>query len=254
MSPARPSQLAVLATLLWPLFLVCSGLVALVWTTGFGPGVIADPDFARKVPNADLRAALVVFAQALDPAWITLGAVNVYLALVRAEGIGVARRWCGMLLAAGFGIAAVSAAAGFPLGPVHYPQNLGMKLGPVPFALPFLWVLVVAGARETVLRACPRLGHGWCAALAGIGCAATSLLLDPLAWKVRAWWLWYPAQLDAPGTAPWSAPLTWLVAGGALAFLMRSPRVAPRMAVRPVAPMAAYLILNAVAVLVRVIL
>ncbi len=249
MSFSRPSPLAVLATVLWPLFLACSVLVALGWGSGFGAGMLADPDFARRVPSADLRAALGLFSRVLDPVWITLGAVNSYLALVRTEGLATARRWCGMVLVAGFIIGAASAATSMPLGPVFFPANLGMKLGPVPFALPFLWLLIVIGARETVLRIFPRLAHGVCAALTGVCCAGTSLLLDPIAWKYRAWWLWYPAQFDAPDHTPWSAHLTWLLAGSALAFAMRSPHVAPRVVVRPMAPILGFLILDAVVAL-----
>jgi uncharacterized membrane protein len=253
MSTRRSSPLAVLVTMLWPLFLACSALVALVWVSGFGVGKLADPDFMRWVSDRNLRAALGVFSQGLDLIWITLGAINTYLALVCTESLPTARRWCGLVLIAAFGITVASAATGFPLGPIYFPENLGIKIGPVPFALPFLWLLIVTGARETVLRVLPKLGHTSCAMLAGVLCALTSLLLDPIAWKYRAWWLWYPAQIDAPAHAPWSAHLTWLIAGSALAFLMRSQHIAPRVVVRPIAPMAGFLILNAVVLLTRLV-
>jgi uncharacterized membrane protein len=252
-SSSRSSPFATLVTLLWPFFIACSVLVALVWTTGFGPGTVADPDFAAKVPNPELRRALEIFSAALDPLWIVLGAVNVYLALVRTEGLSATRRWSGMVLIAGLVISALSVGVGLPLGPVHFPANLGPKLGGVPFAVPFLWLLIVVGARELVLRVFPRLAHHWCAVVAGICCALTSVLLDPVAWKYRAWWLWYPARLDAPGHAPWTSPLTWLIAGTGLVFFMRSTKVAPRVAKRPVAPAAVYLVFNAALVLTRIV-
>lgn len=251
MSSSRPSPFAAVATLLWPLFIACSLLVALVWVSGFGAATVADPDFASKVPNRDLRAALELFTRVLDPLWIVLGAVNLYLGLAQSEGLAAARPWSAAIFLAGCTIPTASALTGLPLGPVHFPTNLGLKLGSVPFALPFLWILIVIGSRELALRVFPRLAHHWCAGLAGVCCALTSVLLDPVAWKYRAWWLWYPAQLDAPGHLPWTAPLTWLIAGTALAFFMRSTRVLPRGATRPFTPTAIYLIFHAVFLLTR---
>lgn len=238
--------------MLWPLFIACTVLVAVVWLSGFGPGMLADENFGRGIPK-EAREALGILSRALDPIWITLGAVVAYLALVRAEGLSAARRWSGLVLVAGFVIGTLSALTRLPLGPVYYPTNLGMKLGPVPFGVPFLWLVIVLGARETVLRVFPKLSHGGCAALTGVCCGLTSVLLDPIAWKYRAWWLWYPAQFDAPGTAPWSAHLTWFVAGAALAFAMRAEQVVPRVKVRPIAPMLGYLFLIAIIALTRVV-
>ena len=252
-SSSRPSSLTTVATLIWPLFLACSLLVALVWISGFGASTVADPDFASRVPNRELRSALGLFSRVLDPVWIVLGAVYLYLALARSEGLQAARQWSAAVFVAACGIATVSALVGLPLGPVHFPANLGPKLGSVPFALPFLWLLIVIGARELVLSVFSRLAHHWCAAIAGVCCALTSLLIDPVAWKYRAWWLWYPAQLDASDHLPWTAPLTWLLAGAGLTFFMRSAKVAPRSAKRPITPAAVYLVFNAVFALTQIV-
>lgn len=252
MLSTRSPRLAALATLPWPLFVATSVLVALVWLTGFGAGQLADPGFAPWLRGAELRAALASLSRALDAAWITLGAVNVYLALVRTEGLAVARRWGAIVLGASIGIAALSVATALPLGPVHFTTGLGVKIGPVPFALPFLWLLVVAGAREVVWRALPRLGHGPTAALTGLLCGLSSVLFDPVAWKVRAWWLWYPAQFHAPASTPWTAHATWLAAGAALAFLLRPEHVVPRTIRRPVEPLACFLTLLALVALAQV--
>jgi len=220
---SRPaSPLASLATLMWPLYLACTALVALVWVSGFGPGMLASSDLQRKLPGAELRTALALFSRALDPAWITLGAANAYFAVVRAEGLSRARRWCALVLAGAFTISALSAATRWPLGPVYFPSNLGIKIGPVPFALPFLWLLIIAGARDTVRRVFPVLRDGASAAIVGACCAVTHLLLDPIAWKVRAWWLWYPAPLPAANTAPWQSHVAWF-AGGCIAALTLRP-------------------------------
>jgi hypothetical protein len=247
--PSRPvpAPIAVLLSLLWPLYIALTAIVVAVWMTAFSPAVVQDPAFAERVPNASLRAALVHILNALDPAWIVLGAINAYLALVLAEGLAAARRWSGMILLAGFGISAASAATSFPMGAVYFPANLGMKLGPVPFGLPFLWLAIVAGARNAVQWALPRMAHGVTAPLAGILCLLTIVNLDPLAWKYRAWWLWNPAQFDAPGHAPFANYLVWLVAGTGLAWLMRSPHILPRTARPSQRPMLVLAAINAVA-------
>jgi uncharacterized membrane protein len=135
--------LAPLIGSLWTLFVIWSVLVAAVWTIGFG-----DVQLAEHVHDAGLRSALSWLLHALDAIWLTLAAVNVYLALVRAEGLATARRWSALALLAGLLISAASAFTRVPLGPIFYPPNLGMKLGPVPFALPLLWLVIVVGARD----------------------------------------------------------------------------------------------------------
>lgn len=242
-----PAPIAVLLSLLWPLFIAVSVIVLVVWVTAFSPAVVADPAFAVRVPSGSLRAALAQVLRVLDPAWILLGAVNAYLALAQSEGLKTARLWSGMALLAGFAISAASAATGLPLGPVHFPANLGIQLGPVPFALPFLWMAIVIGARDAVHFALPRTAHGATALLAALLCLLTALNLDPLAWKYRAWWLWHPARFDAPAHPPLENFLVWFAAGAVLVWFMRSPRVAPRSARPWHQPMLILAAINAVA-------
>jgi uncharacterized membrane protein len=231
------------------LFIAATALVATVWWSGFSPATIADPEFARKVPNRDLRNALAWSARNLDAIWIFLGAATTYLALVRAEGLKVARKWSALVLLAAVVLCAASAWTGWPLGPVVFPENLGIKLGPIPFALPFLWLVLIVGARETAQRIFSKISHGFAACLAGAICALSSVNLDPIAWKYRAWWLWYPARLDAPTHPPLITFATWGFAGTLLAYLMRSPHVAPRMKVRPLEPILVFGALNLVVAL-----
>lgn len=221
--------------------------MAVIWLSGFGDSTLADPAFVRWIPNRDLRAALGVVAHGIDAAWLVLGAINLYLALVRTEGIAVARRWSVMVLATGFALPAISAFTDWPLGPVFYPQNLGLKIGPVPFGVPLLWLVMVLGAREASWRFLPRSGHGTLACATGLLVLLTDIILEPLAWKYRAWWLWYPGPGAHPAHAPWTNFLSWLVAGGGLAWAMRTPHVAPRVTRQPISPVAAILFLNGLA-------
>lgn len=234
---------------LWTLFVIWSFLVALVWTTGWG-----EVQLAEHVRNAGLRGALAWMLQAIDPIWITLAAINVYFPLARAEGLAAARRWSGLVLLFGILVPLASVLTRWPLGPVFYPLNFGMKLGPVPFALPLLWLVFVVGARDAAQRMMPRASYTATALLAGLLVLATDINLEPLAWKWRAWWLWYPADLNAPASPPWQNFVTWLVAGVALASAMRSPRVMRRPTPLPFEPCAVLLIVNVVCLLTHAVL
>lgn len=245
--------LITLSTLVWPLFVAATILMGLIWISGFGVGSLADPDMARRIPNAELRSALASLARAIDPIWITLAAVHIYLGVCRAEGIHAARVWCGSVLVAGSLISAVSATFSLPLGPIHYPGNLGWKIGHVPFAVPFLWMVMVVGARETVLRLVPKLSHTVLAVLAGVVAAGAMWLIEPLPWKYRAWWLWYPGPGGGPDVPPWTNYLTWLIAAGLLAYLMRPTMVVPRLNRRPLGAVAALASLVVIALITRAV-
>jgi uncharacterized membrane protein len=231
-----------------------SVLTAIVWVTGFGEGTFTNNAIKGSVPSSELRSALALFARALDPVWIALGAVFVYLAVVRAEGLNVGRRWCGLAVIAGFVISSASALTGWPLGPVSFPQNLGWTIGPVPFALPLLWLVLVIGSRELALRLLPRTGHGMVSIVTGALTLGTIVNLDPLAWKYRGWWLWYPTPGTGANHAPWQSFITWGCAAVALAWLMRSPHVAPRIKNRPWAPAIVWGVLNSVCLLTHLAL
>ncbi len=238
-----------LASLVNPLFVACCVLMAVVWLSGFGEGMLADPDFARKVPNRELRAALGVLARGIDATWILLGAVSIYLGLVRAEGLATARRWAGLVVGVGFVVSAASAITRWPLGPVHYPANLGWKIGPVPFAVPLLWFVVVLGAREAIWRLLPRASHAMVAVATGVLTLLTVVNLEPVAWKYRAWWIWYPGPDRHATHTPWQNFASWLIISIALAWTTRTPHVVPRVARRPIWPVVAILFLNLLALL-----
>ena len=240
---------APLVGVFWTLFAVWSFLVALVWTTGWG-----EVQLAEHVHNPGLRGALIWMFRALDPIWITLGAINVYIPLARTEGLSAARRWSVVVLLCGIVVPLASVLTRWPLGPIYYPLNFGIKLGPVPFALPLLWLVLVVGARDAAQRLLPRVSHFVTVFLAGLFVLATDLNLEPLAWKWRAWWLWYPADRTAPGHPPWQNYATWLVAGIALATMMRSTHVARRPAPLPFEPCAVLIMVNAVCLLTHLVL
>ena len=246
--------LAPLAGVSWALFIVTSVLVAIAWVTGFGEAMLEEGSFKRAIPNPELRSSLVVFSRAIDPAWITLGAIAIYLGLARSEGLSIARRWAIFIMGTGFIVAIFSVRTRWPLGPVYYPENLGWKIGPVPFGLPLLWFVVIAGSREAALRIFPRAKHSTIACLTGILTGLTALNLDPIAWKYRAWWLWYPRPFEGSDNAPIENFVTWTVAALIIGWVMRSMRIVPDDAKRPWAPMIVWATLNGVVLLTHVAL
>jgi uncharacterized membrane protein len=247
-------SLAPLAGVFWALYLVTSALVAIVWISGFGEGTLAEPAFKRAIPNPELRSSLILFSRGIDSAWLALGAIAVYLGLVRSEGLSVSRRWTLVIMITGFALTFLSAKTHWPLGPVHYTENLGWKIGSVPFGIPLLWFVIIAGSREVTMRLLPRAGH----LAVTLGTAVFSLItvsnLDPVAWRYRAWWIWYPRPFEGANHAPVQSYATWFVAALLLAWLMRSVRVASEGGKRPWATVVVWSLLNAIALLTHVAL
>ena len=244
MGSRQPSLLAralePLASSLWILFVLWTLIVAVVWTCGFG-----EAELHERIANPGLRSALEFFLASLDAAWIALGAANVYLALAAEEDLATARRWALIVIASVGVVAASSEKIAFPLGPIHYTSRLGMRVGPVPFGLPLLWFALVTGARALVLRCAPRASHAKAAFAAGALAALADANIEPIAWKVRAFWLWYPASMSPPSSPPVQNFAAWLLLSWAFAFAMRETRVAAASTGSP-RPALVFLTLNAV--------
>ena len=216
--------------------------------------MLAEPSFKRGVPNPELRTSLVLLSRAIDPAWVTLAAVAIYLGLARSEGLACARRWALMIMLTGFALALISLKTQWPLGPVHYPENLGWKIAAIPFGLPLLWFVIVAGSRETALRLSAHGSHLAITFIAAVLAVISIANLDPVAWKYRAWWLWYPKPFEGPNHAPPQNYATWFLVSLALAWLMRPSRVRPGGEKRPWAPVIVWSVLNVIALMTHLAL
>lgn len=223
MALRQPSLLAralePLSASLWTLFLVWTVVVSIVWL-----GEIGDVDLQQRVANAGLRSALEFFLRTLDAAWFVIAAANVYLALVEAESLAVARRWASIVFFGAWLISALSVWTTFPLGAIHYTARLGMRIGPVPFGLLLMWFAFVGGARAFAMHFAPRASHVRVSIAVGLLVALAAANLDPLAWKFRALWLWRP---DAGMALAFAKNIgTWFLAAFGFAFAMRETRVA----------------------------
>ncbi len=240
LAPAR-RVLERLASGLWIVFWIGTLIVLAAWLSGF-----EDAELQRAISNSGLRNALSHGLAVLDVSWVTLAAANVYLATAAAESLAAARRWALLTLLCSGLIAWASATTGWPLGPIQYSDRLGAQIGPVPFGLPLLWFTIAAGARCLVLCLWPAFSHRHASFSAGLLIVLTAVNLEPVAWKERAFWAWYPCEMAPPSGAPLQNYLTWLVLGTALVYAMRPSRVIPDPAALPRRPAITFVVLNAV--------
>ena len=228
---------------LWIFFLVWTAWIAAVWTFAIGDSVVAG-----WTGNRDLRAVLGWLIASGDVAWIILAAANVHLWLAETEGLRTARRWALIVGGGGAALAVANTLGGFPLGPIEYSRQLGMKFGPVPVGLPLLWFALVIGARQTVLRCWAGVTHGQLAVATAALVLLTAAQLEPVAAKVRAWWFWRPIDPSQPPqfSPPWTNYAAWFLTALVLTYFLREDRVATRQRTTTPRPAIIFLLLNAV--------
>ena len=238
---AIATQLAAFASVAWSLFIAASVLFGIVVTCEIG-----DAQIVEWIAGPAARAAAAAMLHGLDAAWIVLAGINTYFHLAGAEGLATARRWSAVVLLTTGAAAWIDARSGWPFGSVVFTSTLGPRIGHVPLALPLLWFVVVLNSRYTFLRICPRASH-WQLAL---GSAALTLLsdlnLEPVAWKMRAWWLWHPLAPNATAWPPWQNYLSWFALSFALMGCLRETRQLVLRHGSDRRPMAIFCTLNAV--------
>jgi uncharacterized membrane protein len=202
----------------------------LIWTlVGFivMPLEIGEAQMREWFPSALLQDAAVRFLKMSDAVWLVLAAMNTYFCLVAAEGIATARRWSFLILLSSAALEAVGAMTGFPFGPYAYTDNMGVRIaGVLPFTIPLAWLVIVITARFSVLRVFPNANR-WQLAF-GIASLAlvTDWNLEFVAWKVRAYWIWYPQDLEPPTSPPWQNYATWFAAAFLLSLALGEGRMA----------------------------
>lgn len=160
-----------------------------------------------------------------DAIWMLLAAITVYLHAVASEGLPTARRQAAIILAASAAFEWVGTRTGFPFGPYEYTDNFGPRLGgAVPMAIPLAWLVVVLCGRNVILWLRPQAGRMEIALGIALTALLTDLNLEPVAWKIRHYWLWYPAQAQNPpyGWPPLQNYAAWFVLSFALALVLPS--------------------------------
>lgn len=224
----RSGAVGRLLVLPWPVLCLWTVVALAVFALGIGDAEVLDwvPHgssrfTAQSVPSSALERALIGLVRATDAVWFFLAGVNAYTWLAHAEGLAVARRWAAIIILPATVLTWLSGTGGWPLGPIAYTNVLGPRLGGVvPVTIPFLWFVVIIGSRCAVLALLPNANR-W---LLSLGVAGLALLTDfnmeAVAWKIRAYWIWYPLDLSPAAGPPIQNYVTWAAAAFGLHFAL----------------------------------
>lgn len=203
-------------------------LLFLIWTAvGFVvmPFGITGMQAHRWLDPYGLGGFMAGLLRVSDAIWMFLAATTVYLHAVASEGLPTARRQAAIILAASTAFEWVGTRTGFPFGPYEYTDNFGPRIGGVvPMAIPLAWLVVVLCGRSVVLWLRPQANRVEVAAGVALTALLTDLNLEPVAWNIRHYWLWYPAQTQNPpsGWPPLQNYVAWFVLSLALALVLPS--------------------------------
>ncbi len=207
-----------------------------VWTT-IGAAVMPlgiTPERAREWLGPGTAGALAAgFLHVADLIWMLLAAAVVHGEAVRAEGARQAGLGALLVLVGSAAVEWLGATAGWPFGPYVYTDHFGPRVGVLPLAIPLAWFVIVQGARLTLARWNPGLGRGGTALGVGVAAVVTDLNLEPIAWKLRGYWLWYPGDPRPPPWPPWQNYAAWFVVAAMLAAAMPSLRGRSAPGLRP---------------------
>ncbi len=210
--PISGSNLSPVARRLWLIFVVWSGIGGLVMFLGVSATDIVDAEAKPQI-----FFFLDIFDRHADAVWMFLAAAALFAFLVPAWGESVT--WWQLLFIGGVTgmIETVGVLTGFPFGDYSYTDRYGLRLfGTLPLAIPFAWFVVVASGGAAVRSLAPRAGRGVRALAVATIALVTDLNLEPIAWKLRGYWVWYPDLELPPRYPPLSNFLAWFV----IAFLL----------------------------------
>ena len=201
----------------WLLFLVWAAVGFVVMPLGVTPVQAR----AWLGPGA-LGGAAAAILEISDAVWMGLAAATVYFHAVGSEGLSTARVQAVVVLVASTVFEWVGARTGFPFGPYVYTGHFGPRIaGTVPAAIPLAWLVVILCGRNLVLLLQPAASRLTLAAGVGTVAVLTDLNLEPVAWHVRQYWLWYPLQVPPPSDwPPWQNYAAWFVLSFALAGVL----------------------------------
>lgn len=203
-----PSWFRKIENAFWYVFLIWTFVGFLVMPFEIGPIWVRE-----NVPYQGLQELIIRFLTMSDAIWMILAGGVVYFHALRQEGPRTARRWA-LIIMLGSAVAEwVGAVTGFPFGPYIYTDNLGVRIfGVLPFTIPIAWLVIVLAARQFYLLVFPRIQRLQLALGVGFLALLTDLNLEFVAWKIRAYWIWYPFERgDIPSWPPWQNYVSWFV-------------------------------------------
>ena len=249
MNPRTAAHFQTLSSLLWPAFLFWTALGLVVMP--LHPWSLSQEAIREHVGNPGLCAALLLLFTHYDALWIFLAAACSYAHTAACEGHQPARRWSAIVLGGTALLCGLNALRGLPFGPLAYTDVLGNRIAHlIPLAVPLLWLTLFLCSRHTLFFFLPRATQ-WPRWQVALGTAVlvtlTDLNLEPLAWKVRAWWMWYPGQADHPAWPPVQNFAAWFATAFLLTLAFRPSPRAPSFTGNPFQPVIILGLLNALA-------
>ncbi len=193
--------------IIWRLFLLWSaiGLVVMPWNPGLR-------EISQITNDPVLQSWMLEFLRNADAVWIFLAALTVYFWMIRTDKLVNARIQAAIIMTGATLVEWIGHETGQPFGPYLYTANFGPRLGGVlPLAIPLAWVVIVICA-TALMRRTPLAGNRFATATgAALIATLTDVNLEPVAWKVRMYWLWYPGQDEMPTWPPIQNYLSWFV-------------------------------------------
>ncbi len=191
---------------LWWLFLIWTAIG--FWVMPFDIGAAEIKSWIDWLPLQNVLLAVLRISDAL---WMVFAAAFTYFYLVRHEGLVVARRAALIILAGSALLEWIGVKTGYPFGPYIYTDRIGTRIFGLPFTIPLAWLVIVACARYTVLTFREHATRWQIALGTGLLAVLTDISLEWVAWKIRAYWLWYFPLANTPDWPPLQNYLSWFV-------------------------------------------
>jgi hypothetical protein len=240
-----------LVAVLWGIFLVWTAWLAVVWIVPIGANALDLAAEAATPPNADLRRAVLVFADNADIVWLALAVMNLHLVLTRTHGLRTARAWLAFSAGGALVLGVLNARTALLFGRLYFGDALGVKFLGVALGWMLLWAVLVMSAREAVLWMRPRASHGFVAMLTAVLVLLTVFNLEWPARFGRGWWVWQSDDARNALGVPWRNWLAWFVWPGLMAFAMREKDIRSGVAARSGKPVIILATLSAIALAAR---
>jgi len=204
----------------WIFFLVWSAVGLFVLPLGLGESWVR-----TLVDDPQAQKGMTEFLKLSDAIWLVAAAIVVIWSQFHLEGWKKTVR-ASLLIGIGSAVIEwIGAKTGVPFGPYIYTDNMGWQIGGVlPFTIPLAWIIIITGGRYLVEAIRPGLSPRMFALAVGAVALLTDLNLEIVAWKIRAYWIWYPfEQGPVPAMPPWQNYAAWFVLG--ICFTRLQPMV-----------------------------
>lgn len=139
------------------------------------------------------------------------------LYFMRRFGIGIGLSLSAFIFISTFIVEGAGAKADFLFGSYDYTERFAPNLFGVPIAIGFAWIMVVATSHVAARWIFPKGGILYAVA-GGIGAVIMDLIIDPVAYEVKGYWIWEDTGWYYG--IPWTNFFGWFVVSFVLHFLI----------------------------------